>query len=181
LLTLPEDQWFERKSARLAARALADTLIGLANADGGLVVIGLHNGKVEGISTQKRRSNEHLQANLDFCVPPVPARTRYVACVNQSGEPDQLLVFDIQPSEVLHSNKKDEGRVERIAQIDKTRLILATLRKVDRISTGEAEELIGASRPTVQRELSRLKEAGILEWVGKSRQDPRAYWRLAAT
>lgn len=414
------------------------------------MVIGLHGGEVEGISRQKRRSNEHLQANLDFCVPPVPARTRYVDCVNGSGEPDQLLIFDVQPSEVLHANKKDEvylrvgdetrklsfhqrqeleydkgqsryestmvavegfdmvdrellghyadavgardpmrllearglaghgrltiagyllfaehpeqlfpqafvrvlryrgtakgsgarqqivtdvrlegplpkqimaarervqglqpvrralvaggrfgnvplvpedawlegivnavihrsysaagdhirvevfdDRIEvsspgrfpglvdlsdpfevtrfarnpRIARVcsdldfgqelgegvrrmfeemrdaglgdpiyrqtsgsveltlpanpvdrrldeqlpDGARLILATLRKVERISTGEVEELLGASRPTVQRELSRLKEAGVLEWVGKSRQDPRAYWRLAAT
>jgi ATP-dependent DNA helicase RecG len=64
---------------------------------------------------------------------------------------------------------------------DNARLIVATLRKADRISTGEVEELIGASRPTAQRELSDLRDAGLIEWVGKSRQDPRAYWRLATT
>jgi ATP-dependent DNA helicase RecG len=79
----------------------------------------------------------------------------------------------------LPANPVDRRLDEQLP--DGARLILATLRKVERISTGEVEELLGASRPTVQRELSRLKEAGVLEWVGKSRQDPRAYWRLAAT
>ena len=74
LLALPEDQWLERKSARIAARDLANALIGFANADGGLVVVGLHDGKVEGIAANPGRQNEHLQANLDFCVPPVRAR-----------------------------------------------------------------------------------------------------------
>jgi ATP-dependent DNA helicase RecG len=108
ILALPEDQWLERKSSRIGARALADTLIGLANADGGLVVIGLHDGKVEGVSSNVQRANEHLQANLDFCVPPVPLKTRFVDCDNVGGEADRLLVFDIEPSEVVHANKRDE-------------------------------------------------------------------------
>jgi ATP-dependent DNA helicase RecG len=108
LLALSEDQWFERKSARIGARALADTLIGLANADGGLVIVGLHDGKVEGISPNAQRANEHLQANMDFCVPPVPLESRFVACVNGSGDPDHLLVLEVAPSEVVHANKKDE-------------------------------------------------------------------------
>jgi ATP-dependent DNA helicase RecG len=108
ILALPEDQWLERKSARIGARALADTLIGFANADGGLVVVGLHDGKVEGVSSTVRRSNEHMQANLDFCVPPVPLKTRFVDCENAFEEADRLLVFDVEPSEVVHANKKDE-------------------------------------------------------------------------
>jgi ATP-dependent DNA helicase RecG len=49
LLSLSEDQWFERKSGRIKPSDLAKVLVGFANADGGLVVIGLHNGLVEGI------------------------------------------------------------------------------------------------------------------------------------
>jgi ATP-dependent DNA helicase RecG len=108
ILALPEDQWLERKSARIGARALADTLIGLTNADGGLVVIGLHDGKVEGVSSNVQRGNEHLQANLDFCVPPVPLKTRFVDCENVGGGADRLLIFDVEPSEVVHANKRDE-------------------------------------------------------------------------
>ena len=35
LLAIPENQWYERKSARVAGRELADVEIALANAEGG--------------------------------------------------------------------------------------------------------------------------------------------------
>jgi ATP-dependent DNA helicase RecG len=108
LLSLREDQWLERKSARIAARELANTLIGFANADGGLVIVGLHDRSVEGMKAHATRQNEHLQANLDFCVPPVRARIRFVDCINAAGETDQLFVIDVEPSEVVHANQRDE-------------------------------------------------------------------------
>jgi ATP-dependent DNA helicase RecG len=58
------------------------------------------------------------------------------------------------------------------------RAITRTLRSVGRMSTGEVKDALGVSRPVVQRELNVLKEAGIVEWVGKSPKDPRAYWQL---
>jgi ATP-dependent DNA helicase RecG len=64
---------------------------------------------------------------------------------------------------------------------DNARRVVAALREADRLSTGEVQELLDVSRPTAQRELVELRDAGILEWIGKSPQDPRAYWRLANT
>jgi ATP-dependent DNA helicase RecG len=58
------------------------------------------------------------------------------------------------------------------------RAITAALRQAGRLSTGEVAELLGRSRPTVQRELAVLRDEGVIEWVGKSTRDPRAYWRL---
>lgn len=83
-------------------------MIGFANADGGFLVVGLRDGKVEGVGAEAERQNDHLQANFDFCVPPVRAAVRFVDCLNEKGEPDQLLVLDIAPSEVVHANQKDE-------------------------------------------------------------------------
>ena len=40
LLALAEDQWFERKSARVSPRDLAVPLVAMANADGGVIVVG---------------------------------------------------------------------------------------------------------------------------------------------
>jgi ATP-dependent DNA helicase RecG len=108
ILALAEDQWLERKSARISARDLADTLIGFANADGGLVVVGLHNGKVEGTKSSPARLNDQMQANIDFCVPPVRAKGRLVACVNSKGAEDALLAIEVAPGESVHSNQKDE-------------------------------------------------------------------------
>jgi ATP-dependent DNA helicase RecG len=108
LTSLPEDQWFERKSSRIAPRDLAKALIGFANADGGTLVVGLDDGEVEGTDANPERRNAQLQANVDFCIPPVPAKPRLVACVDRTGEPNELVVFEVKPSESVHSNQKDE-------------------------------------------------------------------------
>lgn len=107
-LALPEDQWFERKSSRISPRDLANALIGFANADGGIVAIGLHDGTVEGSMANVRRRNEQTQAAIDYCVPLVRVRRRLVACRNVDGEVDQLLVFEVQSDEFVHANKRDE-------------------------------------------------------------------------
>src|SRR5215475_13673598 len=98
LSSLPEDQWFDRKSCRIAPRDLAKALIGFANADGGTLVVGLNDGEVEGTDGSAERLNAQLQANVDFCVPPVPAKHRLVACVDRDGEPNELVVFQAEPS-----------------------------------------------------------------------------------
>lgn len=108
LLGLAEDQWLERKSARVAPRALADALIGFANADGGLLVVGLGDGKVEGVGGAPSRLNDQMQAHLDFCVPPVRTQERLVECIANGGKPDRLLVIEVAPSESVHANRKDE-------------------------------------------------------------------------
>jgi ATP-dependent DNA helicase RecG len=61
---------------------------------------------------------------------------------------------------------------------DAARMITAALRSAGHLSTGEIRDMLGVSRPVAQRELGALREAGIIEWVGKSPKDPRAYWRL---
>jgi len=108
LVSLPEDQWFERKSCRIAPRDLAKTLIGFANADGGTLVIGLDDGEVEGTDGNAERRNAQLQANVDLCIPPVPAKHWLVACVDRTGEPNELVVFRVEPGESVHANQKDE-------------------------------------------------------------------------
>src|SRR5437879_13101031 len=85
LIGAREDQWFERKSARITPRELADCLIGFANAEGGTIVVGLHKGAVEGVSRLAERLNSWSQAGLDFSDPPVRYRTERVDCINASG------------------------------------------------------------------------------------------------
>ena len=52
LLEEPENQWFDRKSARVRGADLAKTLAAMANAEGGIIAIGLHDGVCEGIDGQ---------------------------------------------------------------------------------------------------------------------------------
>src|SRR3989304_5750751 len=53
-----EDQWLERVSSRIAPRELGDREVGFANAEGGLLVIGVHDRRIEGISQAGARLNE---------------------------------------------------------------------------------------------------------------------------
>jgi ATP-dependent DNA helicase RecG len=108
LAGLQEDQWLERKSSRIAPRDLADALIGFANADGGIVVVGLSDGGVEGTNGNVKRRNAQFQANVDFCVPPVRAKNRLIDCVDSRGEPNRLLVIEVEPGDSVHANGKDE-------------------------------------------------------------------------
>jgi ATP-dependent DNA helicase RecG len=66
LLSIHEDQWFDRKSARISAAELANHLVGLANAEGGLIVVGLEKGTVQGRPTNHERLNACRQAPMDF-------------------------------------------------------------------------------------------------------------------
>ena len=108
LAGLPEDQWLERKSSRIAPRDLANTLVGFANADGGIVIVGLADGEVEGTNDNSRKRNSHLQANIDFCTPPVRVKSRLIACLDKEGEPNELLAIEVEPSDSVHANQKDE-------------------------------------------------------------------------
>lgn len=108
LLAVIEDQWFDRKSARIKARDLAHTLIAFANAEGGTVIVGLHGSKVEGTDSAPTRLNEQMQAHIDFCMPPVRAHPRLVPCVNASGGEDHLLVIEVEPGEMVHASHRDE-------------------------------------------------------------------------
>ena len=83
LASLPEDQWFERKSARTAPRDVAIPLVAMANADGGVLVVGLHDGLVEDVPPQRR--NELRQVALDFTHPPVRVRVQEVLAAPAAG------------------------------------------------------------------------------------------------
>lgn len=69
LARLPEDHWFERKSARISPRNLAVPLVAMGNADGGVIVVGMHDGVLEDVPPQRR--NAIRQAAMDFTQPPV--------------------------------------------------------------------------------------------------------------
>lgn len=108
LLAIHEDQWFDRKSVRTASKDLGKPLIAFANAEGGVIVIGLHDGVVEGFEGNERKLNEYRQASIDHTAPPVRARFQEYPCVNAHGRPDRVLVARIDPSETIHELKNGD-------------------------------------------------------------------------
>jgi ATP-dependent DNA helicase RecG len=108
LLLVREDQWFDRKSARVSPRDLANALIGMANAEGGAIVVGLSDGVVEGTDDDPARRDAQIQATVDFIAPAARIRHRLLPCLKRDRLADHLLLFEADPSDVVHENRRDE-------------------------------------------------------------------------
>jgi ATP-dependent DNA helicase RecG len=102
LARLPEGQWFERKSGRVDPKDLAIPLVALANAEGGVVVVGLHDGAVDGVPLA--RVNALRQAAQDFTRPVVRARVEEIELKGDL----RLLILRVDPGEVVHETAKGD-------------------------------------------------------------------------
>lgn len=104
-----EGQTLERKGPRIDGRELGNAIIGFANADGGLLVIGIQDGQVLGIDREtEKQVNEWRQASTRFVQPPANLRFELIACRNASGEADRIAVLDIESSARVHRNVKGD-------------------------------------------------------------------------
>ena len=102
LLTQQEDQWFDRKSGRISARDLAVPMVAFANSEGGVIAVGFHGGKVDGVTDS--RANELRQAAIDFTIPVVRHTVREFT--TDAGE--RILIFQVQPGEQVHETSRGD-------------------------------------------------------------------------
>lgn len=108
MLSKKEDQWFDRKSGRIAAGALANDLVGFANADGGTIVVGVEDGEFRGIPGGESQINSLRQAAIDFTVPHVRHTVEVRQIAGSLGQVVSVMVFEVHPSELVHRNQKDD-------------------------------------------------------------------------
>ncbi len=110
LRQMPEGQTFECKSVQVDPKVLANTIVGMANADGGVIAIGISDKtrKIEGIDQDKAHLNEILRTPFDFCVPTVSVSTQYISCPDASGNDNHILLMYVPASPRLHANCADE-------------------------------------------------------------------------
>lgn len=109
MCTTSENQLFDRKSAKIEAKAIAIPMIAFANADGGLLVVGIEDdGKISGIDNFTKNINEILRAPLDFCQPSIMIETEIINCVDCNNKDNHLLLMRISQSSELHANHRDE-------------------------------------------------------------------------
>jgi ATP-dependent DNA helicase RecG len=108
LLALDEGQWYDRKSAKVAAKDLAVTMVAMANAEGGAIVVGLHDGSADDVSATPGRVSSLLQASMDHTRPPVRARGRTLSALNSDGQEITLVVFEVEPGDSVHETMSGE-------------------------------------------------------------------------
>ncbi|MDN5896975.1 MAG: putative DNA binding domain-containing protein, partial [Nocardioides sp.] len=104
LISAPEDQWFDRKSARIAPKDLARALVAFSNAEGGTVVIGIRDGAFDGGLLSPEKENAIRQTAVDFTLPPVRMEISRIALDNGRS----MLRLDIPPSEHVHETISGE-------------------------------------------------------------------------
>ena len=109
--TRKEDQTFDRKSIQIDPKALAVPIVAFANADGGLIAIGVSDKtrKIEGVDQHTEKLNELLRVPLDFCNPSIPVTCSYQPCTDKDGNENHILLMEIPASMYLHTNQADEA------------------------------------------------------------------------
>lgn len=168
LIEIAEDQWFDRKSARVQARDLADAILGMANAEGGTIVIGLRDGLVEDVARAPERLNDWRQASLDFTVPTVATEMSSVSVLDSDGRPAQLLLVDVPPSQVLHANRRDEVFL-RVG--DETRRLSFRQRRELEFDKGQSNYEVTPTRMLHRSDLDEGALARLADQLGSSGGD----------
>ena len=108
-----EGQTFDLKSILIDPKALAIPIVAMANADGGLLAIGISDKtrRIEGVNQYTEKLNELLRVPFDFCIPSIPVKCSYMDCTDQHGNENRILLMDIPASMFLHTNQADEAYI----------------------------------------------------------------------
>jgi ATP-dependent DNA helicase RecG len=111
ITTREEDQTFDCKSIQIDPKALAVPIVAFANADGGVIAIGVSDKtrKIEGVDQYIEKLNELLRVPFDFCNPSIPVTCSYMTCTDKDGKENHILLMDIPASMYLHTNQADEA------------------------------------------------------------------------
>ena len=111
IITRKEDQTFDCKSIQIDPKALAVPIVAMANADGGMLAIGVSDKTrtLEGVDQYTEKLNELLRVPFDFCNPSIPVTCSYLPCKDKDGNENHILLMEIPASMYLHTNQADEA------------------------------------------------------------------------
>lgn len=117
-----EGQYIDRKSARIKPSDIARHLVAFANANGGILVIGIEDGgEVTGFGYDDAKSlNEFLDIPYTMCVGSMKVATEQRK-INVDNREDVILLFFVEPSEDCVIKTSDGKVYLRVG--DKSRLL----------------------------------------------------------
>ncbi|NQU82848.1 MAG: putative DNA binding domain-containing protein [Parcubacteria group bacterium] len=113
LLSVKEGQTFDCKKAQIDKTDLSNLMIGFANADGGIIAIGIEesnnkNRIVGGIQNYSIKEERFLGFPSQWIIPPIKFSTKEIACKNHQNKNDKIILIEVEPSDIAHANRKDE-------------------------------------------------------------------------
>lgn len=108
--SLHEGQTFDCKSIQVSAKALAIPIVAMANADGGILAVGVSdsNRRIEGIDHESKHLNDLLCVPFDLCVPSIYVTFSYLPCIDEHGRNNRILLIHVPASNRLHTTQADE-------------------------------------------------------------------------
>lgn len=139
-----------------------------ANAEGGVVVLGLYDGFVEDIADLSQKNRRALeQAAALMCEPPVRARLSELECVADNGDTRTLLICTVPVGETVHetvagdcylrvsdSTIKQDSKQTQELRFDKgnqkyeaTRALEATIDDLDHVFLDNYATALGSDEP----------------------------------
>ena len=109
LKTAPESLYFDRKKAKVSIQDLANEIGSFANANGGLIVVGITDrGLVEGFNPYGIKKLNEFQKVVSNYLNPAPVyQCEVVKVKNEKNEDDNILLFHIEPiiNYIVRNNK----------------------------------------------------------------------------
>lgn len=111
LTKTPENLYLERKRAKIALQDLANEIASFANANGGVLVVGItDDGLIEGFNhCGIKKLNECQKVVSNYLTPAPICEIELIKIKNEKSEDDNLLLFHIKPTiNYVIRNNKDE-------------------------------------------------------------------------
>lgn len=109
LKNAPESLYFDRKKAKVSIQDLANEIGSFANANGGLIVVGITDrGLVEGFNPYGIKKLNEFQKVVSNYLNPAPVyQCEVVKVKNEKNEDDNILLFHIEPiiNYIVRNNK----------------------------------------------------------------------------
>lgn len=107
----PENLYYDRKSAKIDLKSIANEVMAFANAQGGILAIGIKdNGEIEGFNKYGINKLNEAQKIVSSYLKPAPiCNFEIIEINNVKGEKDRVLLYHIEPSmSRVIRNAKDE-------------------------------------------------------------------------
>ncbi len=107
----PENLYYDRKSAKIDLKSVANEVMAFANAQGGILAVGIKdNGEIEGFNKYGINKLNEAQKIVSSYLKPTPiCNCEIIEINNVKGENDKILLYHIEPSmNRVIRNVKDE-------------------------------------------------------------------------
>ena len=199
ITTRKECQTFDCKSIQIEPKALAVPIVAMANADGGVLAIGVSDKtrRIEGIDGNEKRINELLRVPFDFCNPSVKVKCEYLPCTDAEGHENRILLMHIPEKEFDRpSTVQDDDTVNvpvndtiKLSQLTERQRNIYEIIKSDTvngtvngtvnvpvnvpinvpINTSGLATIFNVSEKTIKRDLYVLRDLNLIKYVGSNK------------